>query len=85
MPTPISRAKPDISRCIWPGKSVSAIVSLIVDTDGEPRQVKIAQSSTIVCFDNAAIHTVEQYKFRPATRNGKPVAARINVGVNATR
>ena len=33
-------------------------------------------------YNDKAVHAVEQYKFDPATLNGKPVLVELNVEVN---
>jgi protein TonB len=69
-----------------------ATVSIIVDTEGNPRNVHIIRSiadnvdkkhqAAAVSLDQAAIDAVKQYKFTPATLHGKPVAVYLNVEVN---
>jgi TonB family protein len=69
-----------------------ATVSIIVDTEGNPRNVHIIRSiadnvdkkhqAAAVSLDQAAIDAVKQYKFTPATLHGKPVPVYLNVEVN---
>jgi protein TonB len=74
-----------------------ALVSLIVDPNGNPRDVHIARSvadsldkkhrdqkylAAAEMLDQKAVDAVKQYKFTPAMRDGKPVAVVMNVEVN---
>ncbi|MGA9063216.1 MAG: energy transducer TonB [Terracidiphilus sp.] len=55
-----------------------AILSLVVDTDGEPQNICLMQSAGFG-LDGKAAEAVQQYRFGPATKNGTPVASRISV------
>jgi len=55
-------------------------LSLIVGPDGWPRAVKVARALG-KGLDEKAIKAVRQWRFAPATRNGKPVAVMIAVEV----
>ncbi len=62
-------------------KSQIVVLGLIVDPDGKPSSlVVIGPSPTI--FDVAAVEAVQQWRFHPATYQGKPVPAAINVEVS---
>ena len=61
-----------------------AVVSMVVNTDGNPEQVHVVKSLGPE-FDKAAVAAVEQYRFRPALQNGKPVPVKVNVEVNFRR
>src|SRR5258708_24557065 len=56
------------------------VLSLIVGPDGKPRDIKLARSLGLG-LDEKAIEAVNQWKFEPATKDGKPVAVLINVEV----
>lgn len=56
-------------------------LSLIVDTQGMPQDVHIVKAAGMGLDENA-IEAVRQYRFKPAMKNGVPVAAMMNVGVN---
>lgn len=56
------------------------VLSLIVGPDGKPREVRVARSLGLG-LDEKAIQAVNQWKFDPAQKDGKPVAVAINVEV----
>jgi TonB family protein len=56
------------------------VVQLIVGPDGKPRDVKVVRSLGLG-LDEKAIEAVNQWKFDPAQKDGKPVAVAINVEV----
>jgi TonB family protein len=61
--------------------SGNVIVSLIVDSAGEPQNVRVARGLGNV-LDEKAVEAVQQYRFNPATQNGEPVPANLKVQVN---
>jgi protein TonB len=61
--------------------SGDVIVSLIVDANGNPKNVRVLRGVGMG-LDEKAVAAVQQYKFKPALQNGKPVAVYLNVEVN---
>jgi protein TonB len=61
--------------------SGNVVVSLIVDANGKPRNVHVLRGVGMG-LDEKAVEAVQQYKFKPAMMNGKPVAVYVNVEVN---
>jgi TonB family protein len=59
-------------------------ISLIVGSDGSPRDLRIICSS-IPDSDQNAVDAVRQWKFLPATKDGKPVPVAIQVEVSFKR
>lgn len=57
------------------------LVSLIVDANGNPQNIKIVRALGMG-LDEKAIEAVKQYKFKPALFKGHPVAVPIDVEVN---
>jgi TonB family protein len=57
------------------------VVFAIVAVDGKVYAPKVRRSIG-TDFDTAAIAAIQQWKFKPATRQGKPVAVFVNVEVS---
>ena len=70
-----SGSKPKKERFIGAWHLVS-----IVGPDGKPRDIKLSRSLGLG-LDEKAIQAVNQWKFEPALKDGKPVAVAINVEV----
>jgi TonB family protein len=62
-------------------KSGSVTVSLVVDTDGMPTEIHVVRGAGYG-LDEKAMEAVSQYRFKPAMKDGKPVAAPISVQVS---
>ena len=60
----------------------TTVLRVTIEQDGVPSQVAQAQSSGHPALDKAALEAVRTWKFRAATRNGKPVSHTITVPVN---
>jgi len=56
-------------------------VYLIVDEQGNPSHVKVVRGVGMG-LDEKAVEAVRQYKFKPATQNGKPVKVDLYIEVN---
>jgi TonB family protein len=63
---------------LWQAVSV---VSLIVGEDGIPGDICV-QRSAGYGLDAQAVKAAEQYRFEPATANGKPVRARLSISIS---
>jgi hypothetical protein len=66
---PASHGNPPLGICI---------VQLIVDVTGFPEHIRIARSAGHD-RDAAAIASVSQYRFAPATHNNEPVSVEVNI------
>jgi TonB family protein len=57
------------------------IVSLIVDVQGRPQEIKVVRPLGMG-LDEKAVEAVGKYRFKPAMKNGEPVPAKVAVEVN---
>jgi periplasmic protein TonB len=57
------------------------MISVIVDARGYPQNPRVLRSLGMG-LDEKALEAVQKYRFKPAMKNGKPVAAMISVEVN---
>jgi protein TonB len=57
------------------------IVSIIVDAHGYPVNPRVTRSLGMG-LDEKAIEAVQRYRFKPAMKDGKPVASFVNVEIN---
>lgn len=58
-------------------------VYLWVDEQGNPSHIKVTRGVGMG-LDEKAVEAVRQYKFKPATQNGKPVKVEVYIEVNFT-
>ncbi len=56
------------------------VVSLVVDTHGNPQRVQVLRHLGMG-LDQKAVDAVKQYRFKPATLQGKPVPVEVNIEV----
>ena len=76
-----SKARKEIhKRHMFPYESVSKI-ALVVDAKGVPRDLCVEHSAEFD-LDQAAAQSVWQYRFQPATKDGKPVSKRVTVDIS---
>jgi TonB family protein len=57
------------------------VVSLIVDAQGNPQRVQVVRHLGMG-LDEKAVEAVKQYRFKPATLQGKAVPVEVNIEVN---
>ncbi len=57
------------------------VVALVVDPSGMPRRVHVIRHLGMG-LDEKAIQAVEQYRFKPAEYQGRPVPVEVNIEVN---
>ena len=58
----------------------TVVVSMVVTAEGTVRDAKVATSLDKE-LDKKALEAVSKWRFEPATKDGRPVAARVNVSV----
>jgi protein TonB len=56
------------------------VVQLTIPTDGIPKDVKVAKGFRSD-FDQSAIDSVRQWRFQPATKDGKPTEVTVTLQV----
>jgi TonB family protein len=57
------------------------LVSTMISDDGSPTDIKVVKGLGMG-LDEKAVEAVSKYRFRPAMKDGEPVAARITIEVN---
>ena len=57
------------------------MISIIVDAHGYPQSPRVVRSLGMG-LDDKALEAVRRYRFKPATKDGRPVAAMITVEVD---
>ena len=70
----------------------ACVLSTLVDPQGNPQDIQVVKSiaegldpklhSAAVSLDQSAMKTLHQYRFQPATLQGKPVPYRVKIEVN---
>ena len=80
-PVPIYRPEPQYSeearKAKWQG---AVLLSLVVDENGKPTSIKVVRPLGLG-LDEKAIEAVTQWKFKPGTKEGKPVAVQAQIEV----
>lgn len=61
-------------------KPSHVLLGLVVNSRGLPTKIHVVTTGGSD-FDKSAIKAVEQYRFGPATENGKPVPVEVNIDV----
>ena len=85
-PVPIESPGPRYPRgALRRGESGEVLLSIHVDARGVPSQVDVASSSGSRDLDRAAVAAARRWRFRPAMRDGSPVAGVVNVPISFTR
>ena len=81
-PVLVSQANPGYTEAAR-AKHLSGNVelSLLIDQAGLPQDIKVVHGLGSG-LDEKAVEAVRQYRFKPATRDGRPVATKIYVDVN---
>jgi TonB family protein len=81
-PVPIQRPGPHYPKKARAAKVQGTVVVYIeVDTNGKPRNVRVVRGLGFG-LDEEAIKTVEQWRFRPGYKDGRPVIVAATVEVN---
>ena len=59
----------------------NVMVDLIVDEQGRPTHVRVVRGAGLG-LDERAVEAVRQYRFKPATKDGRPVKVDMDIEVN---
>lgn len=72
--------------------SGTVVLSMLVDAEGNPQDVRVVRSiadtvpaklrSVAIGLDKKAVEAAKQYRYKPATFQGKPVPVEVNVEIN---
>ena len=81
-PVPIYRPDPIFSeearKARWQGE---VLLELVVDETGKPRDIRVVKSLGLG-LDEEAIKAVSSWRFKPGTKDGKPVTVEAQIEVN---
>jgi len=81
-PVPIVRPEPEYSeearKAKWSG---SVQIKLVVDANGMPQQIEVIKALGLG-LDQKAIEAVQKWRFKPGTKDGKPVPVQAIIEVN---
>jgi len=81
-PKVIYKVEPQYTEAAKTAKvSGSVLLSLVVDENGDAQEIQVARSLD-EGLDQNAIAAVRQWRFAPATEDGKPVAFPAKIEVN---
>ncbi|MEO6264246.1 MAG: energy transducer TonB [Luteimonas sp.] len=82
-PVPIESPAPRYPRdALRHGESGTVLLRVHVGPDGVPYAVDLVQSSRSRSLDRAASDAVKRWRFRPAQRDGQPVAGEVQVPIS---
>lgn len=82
-PQPIARVQPEYPPAAFrSGEQGTVLVRAQIDALGNPVSVEVVNSSRSRDLDRAAVAAVRKWRFEPARRNGKPVAAAVEVPID---
>ncbi len=81
-PTVLSRVEPQYTPAARAAKLQGTVVlECVIDEQGVPKVLRVVRSLDPE-LDQNAIAAIEQWRFKPATRNGIPVRLSLNIEVN---
>jgi periplasmic protein TonB len=81
-PTVLVKSEPEYSeearKAKWQG---TVLISLVVDEQGLPKNIKVVRALGLG-LDEKAIEAVQKWRFKPGTKDGKPVPVQATIEVN---
>jgi TonB family protein len=86
LPAVIYEVKPDYTReAMQQGIQGSVVMAVVVLEDGDVGDIRIASSlDAEYGLDSQAVSAMRQWKFRPGSKDGKPVAVEVHVQMTFT-
>ncbi|MGC4053338.1 MAG: energy transducer TonB [Paludibaculum sp.] len=93
-PVPTARAEPQYSEAARAAELVGTVfLSMVVDASGMPTDIKVdrwrlrqkdtdSEATNPMGLDEEAAKALSKWRFRPAMKQGKPVAVRAKVEIN---
>jgi protein TonB len=82
-PVPIGKpSAPYPADALRNGDSGTVLLRVTIGPDGVPHGVALARSSRSRSLDRAAMSAVRTWRFKPAMRDGQPVAATVQIPVS---
>jgi TonB family protein len=86
MPTVIKEVKPDYTDEAKAARIQGTVwVKAVVQADGDVGDVRVTRSlDTEFGLDKAAVAAAKQWKFKPGTKDGKPVAVEVTIELTFT-
>ena len=80
-PVPVRTVAPDFPNDLRNrGISGVVMVNVLIDTQGNPQDLKVAKSSNSA-FEEPAVEALKKWKFKPAERDGAIVALRVVIPI----
>jgi TonB family protein len=86
LPIVVTEVKPEYTPEARRAKIAGSVaLTCIVGTDGTPGHIEVVESlDTQYGLDNQAIAALEQWRFKPGVKQGKPVAVRVTIEMKFT-
>lgn len=71
---------PDLARAA--GVSGRVYIEIIVDKHGDVEEARVVFSTAPMAMDESVLKAAQKWKYRPASKNGKPVSCRLVHGIH---
>ena len=86
LPTVIKEVKPDYTDQAKAARIQGTVwLKTVVQADGDVGNVQVTRSlDTEFGLDNEAVKAAKQWKFKPGTKDGKPVAVEVTIELTFT-
>lgn len=86
LPTVVSEAKPVYTSAALAAKIAGdVLMAVVVKSDGTVGDVKVTKSlDTVYGLDQAAVDSARRWRFKPGTREGKPVDVQVDLQMRFT-